>query len=144
MVMLLHVHTLYYTCQVQLYLLCLVTTLLDSIITPFCISTASSTIEQAIRDGTQLGKEVCFIQMVYHHLSTVYEFPFVRLAQAKARLVKGEQLSEEMVANIITEKLSTPEVAYYGQHPCSSPLCICNYLVLMCCETSKYDIWYTL
>ena len=37
-----------------------------------------------------------------------------------------------MVANIITEKLSTPEVAYYGQQACSLPLCIYKYDIALC------------
>ena len=63
--------------------------------------------------------------------------------QAKARLVKGEQLSEEMVANIITEKLSTPEVAYYGQQACSPPLCIYKYNITLCsCVVKPPNIIY--
>ena len=56
--------------------------------TPFCLSTATSTIEQAIRDGTRLGKEVCCTLMVYHHLSNVYIFSFVLTCAGEGKVGK--------------------------------------------------------
>ena len=56
----------------------------------FHLTIGTSTVQQAMRDTTILG------------------------CQAKEKLSKGEELDETLVANIILEKLNSPEIKNYG------------------------------
>ena len=78
----------------------------------------ASSVEQAIRDETELGNEVCFrVQLLMrtnrHFLSL----------QARELLLKGEAVPSSLVAEIIEEKIQSPEVEHYG---------MCNIRMLKC------------
>ena len=56
----------------------------------FVSNTGTGTVQQAMRDSTILGYE------------------------AKEKLSHGEELDETLVANIVLEKLNSPEIKNYG------------------------------
>ena len=77
----------------------------------FFLLIGTTTIEQAIRDGTTLGMEVA-------NRCCIYSFLFITglicTHQAKERLLQGEELDESFVMSVILEKLNSEEIRHYG------------------------------
>ena len=64
------------------------------------------------------------------------------LLQAKKSLKNGEKLSNLLVSNLITEKLATPEVKYYGKSRTHCKFANTLHVLLMKCVYAKWMLFW--